>query len=265
VVRGSAEDDGVTDSSLRSKLDQDGFLVLRDVLTPAAVDDVRGRLDRLFERFHTLSPARARDIAATTGPGPAPLKNAEINRTLQVDRSLGATDLFRTCRRIARELRGPLVGLAYDHAIAKQPRADAVTPWHQDQIYTGHRTPLRTVHFWIPLQDVDEDNGCMHFIAGSHLAGLCEHAPLRNASGGITFEATGVDLDRAHAVPLAAGGLTVHTPLTLHYTGPNRSAGVRRAWILHFGPLGWMAKLHPALLLEKYGPGSAHRSLVDGS
>lgn len=246
------------DLSLNARLDEDGFLILRDVIRPDDLDEVRTRLDRLFADFHKLPASRAQDIAAATDTGAAPLKSAEINRTLRVDPALARTAVFRHCREVARELRGPLAALAFDHAIAKQPGTNAVTPWHQDQVYTGHRTALSTVHFWIPLQDVDEDNGCMHFIAGSHREGFLEHKPLRNASGGTTWEATGVDLDRARAVPLAAGGMTVHTPLTLHFTGPNRSTAPRRAWILHFGPMGWLAKLHPALLLEKYGLRSAH-------
>lgn len=62
------------------------------------------------------------------------------------------------------------------------------------------------------------------------------------------------EIDPAHgrAVPLKAGGVTVHTPLTVHFAGANRSDSVRHAWILHFGPFGWMSKLRPPLLLEKY-------------
>ena len=37
------------------------------------------------------------------------------------------------------------------------------------------------------------------------------------------------------ACPIPAGGATVHHSRTLHYTGPNRSDGPRRAYILTFG------------------------------
>ena len=247
----------MNDTELRARLDADGFLVLRNVFTPADVAEVGNRLDSLFAGFNQLPASRAQDIA-TVGDGSAKvLQSAEINRVLRVDRALASSRIYRECRRIARALRGPLAAYSFDHAIAKQPKADAVTPWHQDQVYTGHRTPLRTVHFWVPLQDVDEENGCMHFIPGSHLAGLSHHEPLKNASGGITYAAS-ADLAGAVAVPLAAGGLTIHTPLTMHFTGPNRTSGVRKAWILHFGPLGWFAKLRPAMLLEKYGLRTPH-------
>jgi hypothetical protein len=37
------------------------------------------------------------------------------------------------------------------------------------------------------------------------------------------------------ACELPAGGATIHSSKTLHYTGPNVSAGPRRAYILGFG------------------------------
>lgn len=242
----------MNDAELRRTLDRDGFLVLRDVFGPGDIEEVGSRLDRLFAAFDQLPASRAQDIAEAREGTTKVLKSAEINRVLRVDRALGSSRVYRECRRLARALRGPLAGYTFDHAIAKQPKADAVTPWHQDQVYTGHHTPMHTVHFWVPLQDVDEENGCMHFIPRSHLTGLAPHEPLKNASGGITYEAS-PDLATAVAVPLAVGGLTVHTPLTMHFTGPNRTQGVRKAWILHFGPMGWLAKLHPAMVLEKFG------------
>ena len=248
----------MNDGDLRARLDEDGFLILRNRFTPADIEEVGTRLDRLFAGFDQLPASLAQDIAVAGDDTSKTLKSAEINRVLRVDGSLASSRIYRECRRLARVLRGPLAAYSFDHAIAKQPKADAVTPWHQDQVYTGHRTPLRTVHFWVPLQDVDEDNGCMHFIPGSHHGGLADHQPLTNASGGITYSAVSPDLVRALAVPLEVGRLTIHTPLTMHFTGPNRTMGVRKAWILHFGPLGWFAKLYPPMLLEKFGRRAHH-------
>lgn len=44
-----------------------------------------------------------------------------------------------------------------------------------------------------------------------------------------------VDPKGAVACPLPAGGMTIHQPKTLHYTGPNRTNTPRRAYILFFG------------------------------
>jgi ectoine hydroxylase-related dioxygenase (phytanoyl-CoA dioxygenase family) len=41
--------------------------------------------------------------------------------------------------------------------------------------------------------------------------------------------------EKAVPCPIPAGGATIHHCRTLHYTGPNRSSGPRRAYILGFG------------------------------
>ena len=56
---------------------------------------------------------------------------------------------------------------------------------------------------------------------------------------------------QAVACPLHVGGLTIHTPLTVHYAGPNLTSEPRRAWIIHFGPYGRWGKLRPRNLAER--------------
>ena len=241
----------MTKISQKEQLERDGFLILPDMFSAEEVAEVADRLDQLWARFRDLPSSHAQDIAVSGAASPV-LRAPEVNRAIRLDHALARTGVYRKCHGLARELRGTLAAYVFDHAIAKTPQGNAETPWHQDQSFTGHRTTLRTVHFWIPLQDVDENNGCMHFIPGSNHRGLVPHDSLKNASGGMTLRAREVDAASALAAPLAAGGMTVHMPLTLHFTGPNRSASARRAWILHFGPLGWLAKLSPKLLLEKY-------------
>lgn len=244
--------EAVNQSDLRQRLDENGFLVLRDFLPRESLQGVSERLGELYDRFDHLPSSRAQDIAVRAAGIDEPLRNAEINRAIRLDPRLKRSDVFRRCLRLARGLRGRTTSYVFDHAIAKQPNSKAETPWHQDQAFTGHRTVLRTVHFWIPLQDVDEQNGCMHFVPRSHLSGLLTHRTERNASGGVVHSIPAIDPARGRAVPLRAGGITVHTPLTVHFAGANRSDSVRHAWILHFGPFGWLSKLRPSLLLERY-------------
>lgn len=49
------------------------------------------------------------------------------------------------------------------------------------------------------------------------------------------LEAEGIDTAGAVACPIRAGSATFHLSKTLHYTGPNRSEGPRRAYILGAG------------------------------
>ncbi|MET0515169.1 MAG: phytanoyl-CoA dioxygenase family protein [Nitrospiraceae bacterium] len=40
----------------------------------------------------------------------------------------------------------------------------AGTRWLQDQVFQSRHRPMNSLHFWIPLKDVDEVLGCLHFI-----------------------------------------------------------------------------------------------------
>ena len=230
----------------------DGYLALSDALVPEAIGELRQLLDPLFDDFTLLPQGAAQDLAGREPGGMPPrLRSPEINRVLRLKPELSRTLAFRRCQEIANALAGRSTRYSFDHAIYKQPFNETATPWHQDQAYTGHRRSLRTLHFWIPLQDATVENGCMHFVPGSHALGLVPHQRSAPASPTLTAGAGKDVLARAVACPVPVGGLTVHTPLTLHYTGPNRTAEARRAWILHFGPFGRWAKLHPGILLER--------------
>ena len=56
----------------------------------------------------------------------------------------------------------------YDQFLAKPPRDGAPTCWHQDEAYWGRNLLDRGITCWMPLHDVDERNGCMHFIDRGH-------------------------------------------------------------------------------------------------
>jgi ectoine hydroxylase-related dioxygenase (phytanoyl-CoA dioxygenase family) len=117
------------------------------------------------------------------------------------------------------------------------------TPWHQDIAYpvtSGKLDPARTIrvgcNFWMPLQDVTLESGCMQFVPSSNHAGVLPHRTVGGDPKVHTLEVDGpLDTSTAVACPIPAGGCTIHGPRTLHYTGPNNTANWRRAWILFFG------------------------------
>jgi ectoine hydroxylase-related dioxygenase (phytanoyl-CoA dioxygenase family) len=231
----------------RSQWADQGFLALPRLLRPAAIEEVRALLDPVFARFPQLPSHVARDLA--DGRADADMaRSAEIERPSRIEPQLRATEAFAACQSLAQAIAGPTARYAFDHAIYKAPYNDSATPWHQDQAYTGHQRLLQTVHFWIPLQPATIENGCMHFIPRSHVGGLVRHRV--GGNGHLRTAAVGADA-RSVACPLPVGGVTIHSPLTLHYTGPNRTASVRKAWILHFGPWGRLAKLHPSILYDR--------------
>jgi ectoine hydroxylase-related dioxygenase (phytanoyl-CoA dioxygenase family) len=105
-------------------------------------------------------------------------------------------------------------------------------PWHQDNGYTFIE-PQQYLTFWIPLVDVDEENGCPWIARGLHRLGTLEHwlTPI----GLKCLE----DTDDAVAAPAAAGDIILFSSLAPHRTGPNLKDGtVRKAYILQYAPDG---------------------------
>jgi ectoine hydroxylase-related dioxygenase (phytanoyl-CoA dioxygenase family) len=87
------------------------------------------------------------------------------------------------------------------------------------------------------LQEATTENGCMHFVPGSHRGEVVPHRPIGGDPRvhGLEVEPGVVDVSTAVACPLPAGGATIHASRTLHYTSPNRSTGHRRAYIISGG------------------------------
>jgi len=238
-------------ASQRSRFSAEGFLALDSFTSLDDIARIRSLLDPLFDRFDSIGD-RAADLAGPRAAG-TPLRTPEINDTSVLVPELRRTETFERCRRLAHSLLGKPVCHVFDHAIYKPPHNLAATGWHQDEVYSKSVVPLRSIHFWIPLQAATLENGCMWYIPGSHLHGLVPHraAAIRTAGSsphkvGTTFVVDSVDTSKAVICPIPAGGATLHHSRTLHYAGPNESDDYRRAWILHFGPYGkWRYRLHP--------------------
>lgn len=254
---------GHAEESLKSRFDRDGYLSLDRITTSHDIARIRSLLDPLFERFDSLGNL-AIELAGPHRAGTT-LRSPEINEPAILAPGLKDTLAFNRCKAIARELLGVPVGFLFDHAIYKLPHSNAPTGWHQDEVYSKAAIPLRSIHFWIPLQEATIENGCMWYIPGSHQLGVVPHveaakrcAASTEQSLGSTLVIPNVDETKAQACPVPVGGVSIHHPLTFHYAGPNRTDHYRRAWILHFGAYGrWRFRLHPKTLIQRFWSSSA--------
>jgi len=243
--------------SIKTQFDRDGYLELDQITSREELTHIRSLLDPLFARFDSLGDL-AIELSGAHRAG-SPLRSPEINEPAILEPALKNTQVFQRCRSIAREVLGAPAGFLFDHAIYKLPQSDAPTRWHQDQAYHHDAIPLRSIHFWIPLQDATIENGCMWYIPGSHRDGLVPHieaskrfAASSDRRAGSTLAIANVDEAKAVPCPVRAGGVAIHHPLTFHYAGANRSNDYRRAWILHFGAYGkWRFLLHPKCIAAR--------------
>ena len=106
----------------------------------------------------------------------------------------------------------------------KPPGTKHVTPPHQDNYYFC-LTPPHVLTIWLALDDVDAENGCLRYVAGSHEEGFRPHARsnVLGFSQGVSDYAAD-DFLREVAVPMRAGDAVVHNGMTIHRAEANVSA-----------------------------------------
>lgn len=103
------------------------------------------------------------------------------------------------------------------------------TPAHQDGYYFM-LDPCVAVTMWLALDRVDEENGCLKYVRGSHRLGIRKHGRTRTLgfSQAIAGFPTSLDLENEVAIPAQPGDLIVHHALTVHHAGRNASASRSR-------------------------------------
>lgn len=112
----------------------------------------------------------------------------------------------------------------------KPPRIGKPTPPHQDGYYFM-LTPNEAVTMWMALEDVNNENGCVRYVKGSHKYGIRSHGRTETLgfSQGITDYGCPNDLENEVFHPTQAGDLLVHHSLTIHRADGNKSNRSRKA------------------------------------
>ena len=147
------------------------------------------------------------------------------------------TAMWKNARRIAAKLLGvpePEIE-SWGHLIFKPARRGSETPWHQDEAYWDPALSYHAVGGWMPLDDATVDNGCLWFLPGSHRGDVHVHRHLGGDPSVHVLEIVEArDVSAAVPVPFSAGGMSFHHPRTLHYSRPNVTGRIRRAWANEF-------------------------------
>jgi phytanoyl-CoA hydroxylase len=212
----------------KAQFDRDGYVVLPDVVDPATLAAVTADLDALEARVD-------RSLARAEGERRSIAERGAITFTTHaVRRSPAARALTHhpTLVGATRDLVGPDVNLYWDQAVYKKPEKPRRFPWHQDNGYT-YCEPQHYLTCWLALTDATVDNGCPWVLPGAHRAGTLRH----HWVDPIGWECL-TDPPGARAAEVGAGGMVVFSSLTPHYTGPNTTGEVRKAYIVQYGPVG---------------------------
>ena len=115
----------------------------------------------------------------------------------------------------------------------KDPDNKGFVSWHQDAKYIGFE-PYNWVTAWLAITDTDEENGCMRMWSGSHKEEIKEHEDTFNKNNLLTRGQTVPNVPIEDTTPniLKAGQLSLHHPMIVHGSGPNKSNTRRIGFVI---------------------------------
>jgi ectoine hydroxylase-related dioxygenase (phytanoyl-CoA dioxygenase family) len=132
-------------------------------------------------------------------------------------------------------LGGGAVRFWHDQLFCKPARHGGVVAWHQDYSYWTRTTPLAHLTCWAGLDDATRENGCLHYIPGSH---RWPDLPVTGLAGDMdAIQSVLTSEQRATfkpvAIELKAGEASFHHPRLIHGSYANSTDRPRRATVVN--------------------------------
>jgi ectoine hydroxylase len=238
----------------RQAYERDGFLVRRDVFTPAEVDELRQATEELcrdlaasegskvrVSAHYIFEPDATKDIVIKWEPGSDDvIQGVEPFAHLHpVFTRFAAHPAFTAP---SADLIGvDEVGLFTEKLNVKRAHVGGQYALHQDYPYWKHvaESAEQLVTVWVALDDSTVDNGALEVLPGSHAGGQApgkEDVELEFERNEI--DESKIDLSDMVAVEVPAGGAVFFGPYLVHRSAPNRSGGDRRALLYTYQPAG---------------------------
>ena len=150
----------------------------------------------------------------------------------------------------AAQLLGAGVRFWHDQIFSKPEHHGGVVAWHQDYSYWTRTQPMAHLSCWIGLDDSTRENGCVHYIPGSHRWSLLPVTGLADDMDAIQSVLS--DEQRKQfkpvAIELKQGEASFHHPLMVHGSFENRTGKPRRAAVLNVFADGVLSASNKPLL-----------------
>ena len=135
----------------------------------------------------------------------------------------------------ASQLLGGAVRFWHDQIFYKPAHHGGVVIWHQDYSYWTRTQPMAHLSCWIGLDDSTRDNGCVHYVPGSHRWNLLPREDFANDMDAIHAALTPQQRREFNpvAIELKKGECSFHHPLMVHGSFENRTERPRRAAVIN--------------------------------
>ena len=221
--------------------ENDGYLLLKGVIPESAINGVRDSFARVVDGIiHTLKEDGIIEDEGSELPFETRLAQVAGARASGFGRSwrnqIATSEIFDLHHAaplvdaIGQLTGTDVVGHPVFNARPKLPGQQlTVVPWHQDSGYFGTVSESSLIPTaWIPLVPVDEANGCLQVVAGSHRLGVIDHHTEEREGKFLEVIDDLVDTSRIVTCPMEIGDALVFNNLTLHRSIPHTTSEVVR-------------------------------------
>ena len=157
------------------------------------------------------------------------------------------------------------VSFWHDQLFAKPPKHGGNVAWHQDFSYWTRTGPCDHITVHVALDEQTIENGSLHFIPASHNWTRTTYNPTTNQHDTHPLPITDINFttmdsiqavltphEQQHFLPIPAllrkGEMSIHHPLTVHGSYPNRSDSPRRATVVNYFVTGTQSRTDEPLL-----------------
>ena len=205
---------GLTPKQIKDYNDH-GFVAPINVLTLGEANEIRREIERIEKRWPNELNGLGRNYAHMISP--------VFDKVCHNSKILDAVE----------SIIGENILVGGTTLFIKDPDKKGFVSWHQDAKYIGFK-PYNWVTAWLAITDANEENGCMRMWSGSHKEKIKDHKDTYDQNNLLTRGQTVQDVPIEKTTPniLKAGQLSLHHPMIVHGSGPNKSNQRRIGFVI---------------------------------
>ena len=217
-------------ASQREQYQEEGFFVLERILPPGALEVLRQECTELIKEQEAEMDRLGTDVLNLSRRNSRYFVFLAYKNRSQLGRFIFSDLMAELCRATI----GGDAMLFWEQFVVKGiDKKGAEFPWHQDSGYVDHpHKPY--VNCWIPLDDVNEQNGTIYVLSYSKVGTRekVEHKPVPNSNDRVGYFGS----DPGIPVICPAGSIAVFSSTTFHRSGANYTTQMRRAYAIQYSP-----------------------------
>ncbi len=205
---------------------ENGYLLVEGAIEPEPLAAMQQVTVDLIDRSRTVRDSNdIYDLDEGHSPDTPRLTRIKLPHT----RNAAFSDVLHSQRlaAILHPLLGPNIRLHTSKLNTKAPGGGAAVEWHQDWAFYPH-TNDDILAVGIMLEDVDEANGPLMVVPGTHKNPVLSHHRNSVFCGAIDPADPLFEQDKAVTITGKAGDMSIHHARVLHGSAPNRSDRARK-------------------------------------